>query len=113
MSTIFERLSQAIKDIVHQKRRIVVNEEISLAAAATKQYSLATLLGADAADYNLKSHRVYVRIKDTDASSTTYNYFISAESTITTGVSAAGNVLLVNQYDSTLTVWVVIEVEHI
>lgn len=86
----------------------IVHEQFTLTAGANKDYNLATLLGASAGTYDLRSSLITARMLDTDSASPTFNFYINAEPLITTGVNAAGLVRISSSHNASLTVYVTI-----
>lgn len=89
-------------------RPAIVHEQITLAAGATKDYSLPTILGATWNLYDVKSVIISAKIKDVDVGSPTTNFFINAEPLIITGINDAGVVRIANAHNASLIVHVTI-----
>lgn len=106
IATAVSNYLAAVKAAIRQPS--IVHEQITLAAGANKDYNLATLLGANAGTYDMRSVLINARILDTDAGSPTQNFYINSEPLITTGVNAAGLVRINNAHTASLTVFVTI-----
>ena len=78
------------------RKRAVVSVTMDIAANASEDYSLPTLLGASFADYDVMATEVTVLVKDTLTGSATKDYFINSEASIAVGITEAGAVRLTN-----------------
>ena len=74
-----------------------VNELLTLASAATKQYDLQALLGVNYTNYDLSSATIRVLAKDTNPASPIYNGFANAEGLVVYGIKDGRYVLVANQ----------------
>jgi len=81
---------------------IPVKEYVDIAAGVTQSYDLEVLLGAAAADFDLSSAEIVVSVKDTNATSPTYNAYINPEAVATYGLLDERYVVIANQFDTTM-----------
>ena len=78
------------------RKRAVVSVTLDIAANASKDYSLPTLLGANFNDYDVLATEVTVLVKDTLTGSATKDYFINSQGSATVGITEAGAVRVNN-----------------
>lgn len=81
----------------------IVNVEVGFAAGQVRNYDIADLVGADAADYDLGSCDIQVLVLDTDSASGTNGYFINAEGIIRVGIKNTGEVSIQNFHTAAIT----------
>lgn len=74
-----------------------VNETINLAIDQVKQYDLQTLLGTNAALYDLTAVDIEVRVKYTVAGSPTLNAFVNAHAYVVYGIKDNRYVMVSNE----------------
>lgn len=106
-----KEMAAAVISLVDQRTaKQLVSETATVAVGASKAYNLATLLGAEAALYNLVGAVVTVRVKDTAVDSPSTGQYISAEATVTVGISDEGVVTLYNRHNVVVDLYVKIDV---
>lgn len=74
-----------------------IKETVSLAIDQLKQYDLQTLLGTNAALYDLTAVDIEVRVKDTVAGSPTLNAFVNAHAYVVYGIKDNRYVMVSNE----------------
>lgn len=105
-------LKNTLLILVKNSSKKVVSETVTILAGQTKIYDVATLLGANSAEYDIQATNVRVRAKDPYSTSPTYNMFINSEAVVTTALSDTS----VNVYNNTnldLTVQIFVEVPRL
>ncbi len=92
-------LEVALSAAAKQQLRTVtpVKETVNLAIDQLKQYDLQTLLGTNAALYDLTAVDIEVRVKDTVAGSPTLNAFVSAQAYVVYGIKGNRYVMVSNE----------------
>lgn len=110
LRTGFESLQNSIIDFVRTRTVTPVAENINLVAGGSKEYDLQTLIGTKAAQYDIEGCTVIVRVRDTDATSSTNNQYINAEGVAVWGIRDTRYVRVVNEFDAPLDFYVRIEV---
>lgn len=88
------------------KTIIAVNEYTTLAVDALQQYDLQTILGAEFANFDIKTAEISVRVMDTDAGSPTYQAYVNAEAVVVYGVKDERYILISNQAGVAIDVYV-------
>ena len=85
---------------------VVVSEYITMAVDELKQYNLVTLLGANAALFDIASAEVCVRVQNTQVGSPTEGAYINAESVVVYGIKDEELLLIDNQSGFALNLYV-------
>ena len=88
-------------DTFNNQSRIVKSVKTDISSGANITYNVATLLGVDAAKYDLTKTMVVVDVLDSEAGSITYNYYVSAIAAAAVGWKDTGEVIVTNQHQST------------
>lgn len=92
---------------------VVVNEYVSVAVDELKQYNIATLLGANAALFDIKSAEVCVRVQNTEVGSPTEGAYINAEAVVVYGIKDEELLLIDNQSGVALNLYVKVLVQPV
>ncbi|MNY18516.1 hypothetical protein D3C86_1518980 [compost metagenome] len=74
-----------------------VNEYISISDVVTKEYDLQTMMGAEFANYDIKTAEISVRVLDETVGSPTIGTYVNAESVAVYGVRNERHVVVSNQ----------------
>lgn len=91
------------RKLIQNEYKRVVKETVVIASNGTKTYNIATALATNANFYDIQYSTIDVKVKDPDASSPTFDYFIGAEAIALVGVKSTGEVLIKNLYETSLT----------
>ncbi|MCY1280958.1 hypothetical protein D9M68_18770 [compost metagenome] len=92
---------------------VVVNEYVSVAVDELKQYDIATLLGANAALFDIKSAEVCVRVQNTEVGSPTEGAYMNAEAVVVYGIKDEELLLIDNQSGFALNLYVKVLVQPV
>lgn len=100
------RVTDVVLIDIQASTAIPVNEYVTIANDAVQQYDLQTILGASFADYDLKTAEISLRVKDTNATSPTFDAYVNAEGVAVYGVLSERYVVISNQSGSSLDFYV-------
>lgn len=89
-----------------------VNEYVTLAAGAVKEYDLQAILGAFVANYDIKTAEVLVRVKDPASASPTFNAYINADGSANYGIRDERYVMLVNKTAASAALYIKVTIKH-
>ncbi len=90
--------------LLREEHRAVVQTEASIPANSAVNQNIATILGADASQYDLSTIEIHTKVLDTDAGSSTLNFYVDASAVVTSGFKKTGEVTVQNTTAGALTV---------
>lgn len=83
-----------------------VNETITIAVDAVRQYDLQTLMGANFTSYDIKTAEIGIRVKDTNPASPLYNAYANAEAFVSYGLKDNRYVIVANQSGGPIDIYI-------
>ena len=92
-------------------RTVVVNEYITVAVDATKQYDLSTLMANQFAKHDIKTAEIVVRAKDTNGASPMNGAYANAEAFVSYGVKDERYIVVANQSGASIDLYVKVTVQ--
>lgn len=104
------RIIKVVGITVSPPSTIVVNEYITLASDGLKQYDLQALLGATFSKFDIKATDIQVKSKDKNGSSPMFNSYANTEAWVSYGIKDERYVIVANQSDVSLDLYVKISV---
>jgi hypothetical protein len=94
------------KQAMYDYRHFRINALVDLTAGQVRDWDLVTLLGADAAKYDMDKNEVQIFVLDTDPASPTFEFYIDANAVATLGMKEDGTIRIINQHTDTLKFWI-------
>ena len=104
------RIIKAVEITVSPPSTILINEYITLASDAVKQYDLQAILGVTFVKYDIKATDVQIKAKDKNGNSPMYNSYANTEAWASYGIKDERYIIIANQSDVTLDLYVKISV---
>jgi len=92
---------------------VTVKETLNMTIDQVKQYDLQTLLGVNAAKYDLTNVDVEVRVKDTVTGSPTLGAFVNAQAYVVYGVKDNRYVIVANESGKAIECYVRVMIEPV
>lgn len=92
-------------------RTVAVNEYVTVAVDAIKQYDLSTILAAQFAKHDIKSAEIVVRAKDTNGASPMNGAYANAEAFVSYGVKDERYIVVANQSGASIDLYVKVTVQ--
>lgn len=109
--TYYMDLEGQLAEVDAYEVTVPVNEYVTLAAGATKEYDIQTMLGAFVANYDIKTADVVLRAKDTNSASPMFDVYANAEGIATYGIRDERYVVIANQSAASAQLYVKVTVK--
>lgn len=104
------RIIKVVGITVSPPSTILVNEYITLASDAVKQYDLQALLGTTFDKFDIKATDIQIKAKDKNGNSPMYNSYANTEAWASYGIKDERHVIIANQSDVSLDLYIKISV---